>query len=125
METRKDSLAENTNRIAGYRRRHIRDLLEVPSVHGHRVDVPGGPRSGWVLGSPGQAERALYVLAGRAGVPCLIAVSLIPAMIAHAGLVYFVWAGLLSLSFHRFTLAARRLLMASIACSPLALPGSV
>ena len=58
----------------------------------------------------------------------LIPVSLIPTMIGHAGLVYFVSAGILSsllfyystrLAFQRSALAARRLLLASIAYLPL------
>jgi heme o synthase len=59
----------------------------------------------------------------------LIPVSLIPTVIRHAGLVYFVLAGILSslffyysasLAFQRSTLAARRLLLASIVYLPLA-----
>jgi protoheme IX farnesyltransferase len=58
----------------------------------------------------------------------LIPVSLIPTMIGHAGPVYFVLAGMLSwlffyhsasLAFQRSTLAARRLLLASIVYLPL------
>jgi protoheme IX farnesyltransferase len=59
----------------------------------------------------------------------LIPVSLIATMIGHAGLVYFVLAGILSslffyysasLAFQRSALAARRLLLASIVYLPLA-----
>jgi protoheme IX farnesyltransferase len=59
----------------------------------------------------------------------LIPISLIPAVICHAGLVYFVLAGILSslffyysasLAFQRSVLAARRLLLASIVYLPLA-----
>ena len=80
--------------------------------------LPGGEQSGCFM----SWQAFIASLA-------LIPVSLIPTVIGHAGIVYFVLAGILSslffyysasLAFQRSALAARRLLLASMVYLPLA-----
>jgi len=86
-------------------------------------------RAGYLVLPPG--EQSGRFMSGQALLTslALLAVSLIPTMLGHASLVYFVLAGILgalffyysaSLAFQRSTLAARRLLLASIVYLPLA-----
>ena len=86
-------------------------------------------RAGYLVLPPGEQSGRFMSWQALLASLALIPVSLIPTMIGHAGLVYFVLAGILSslffyysasLAFQRSALAARRLLLASIVYLPLA-----
>jgi protoheme IX farnesyltransferase len=86
-------------------------------------------RAGYLVLPPGKQSGRVMSWQALLTSLALIPVSLIPIMIGHAGLVYFVLAGILSslffyysasLAFQRSALAARRLLLASIVYLPLA-----
>jgi protoheme IX farnesyltransferase len=86
-------------------------------------------RAGYLILPPGEQNGRFMSWQAVLTSLALIPVSMIPAMIDHAGPVYFVLAGILSssffyysagLAFQRSTLAARRLLLASIVYLPLA-----
>jgi protoheme IX farnesyltransferase len=85
-------------------------------------------RAGYLVLPPGEQSGRFMSWQALLTALALIPVSLIPAMMGRAGLVYFVLAGILSsvffyygagLAFQRSTLAARRLLLASIVYLPL------
>jgi len=85
-------------------------------------------RAGYLVLPPGEQSGRFMSWQASLTALALIPVSLIPAMMGRAGLVYFVLAGILSsvffyygagLAFQRSTLAARRLLLASIVYLPL------
>jgi len=86
-------------------------------------------RAGYLVLPPGEQSGRFMSWQALLASLALIPVSLLPAMIGKAGLVYFVLAGILSwlffyysagLAFQRSRLAARRLLLASIVYLPLA-----
>ena len=86
-------------------------------------------RAGYLVLPPGEQSGRFMSWQALLASLALIPVSLIPAMTGHAGPVYFILAGILSslffyysagLAFQRSTLAARRLLLASIVYLPLA-----
>jgi protoheme IX farnesyltransferase len=86
-------------------------------------------RAGYLVLPPGERSGRFMSWQALLASLALIPVSLIPAMIGHASLVYFLLAGILSsffffysarLAFQRSALAARRLLLASIVYLPLA-----
>ncbi len=86
-------------------------------------------RAGYLVLPPGEQSGRFMSWQALLASLVLIPVSLIPTLIGHVGLVYFVPAGLLSslffyysasLAFQRSVLAARRLLLASSVYLPLA-----
>ena len=86
-------------------------------------------RAGYLVLPTGEQSGRFMSRQSLLAALALIPISLIPAVICHAGLVYFVLAGLLSslffyysasLAFQRSALAARQLLLASIVYLPLA-----
>ena len=91
----------------------------------YRVDYA---RAGYLVFPPGEQSGRFMSWQSLLASLALIPVSLSPTMTSHAGLVYFVLAGLLSslffyysasLAFQRSALAARQLLLTSIVYLPL------
>jgi heme o synthase len=85
-------------------------------------------RAGYLVLPPGERSGRFMSWQALLASLALIPVALIPTVIGHAGIVYFVLAGILSalffyygasLAFQRSALAARRLLLASIVYLPL------
>jgi heme o synthase len=86
-------------------------------------------RAGYLVLPPGEQNGPLMSWQALLASLALIPATLLPAMIGHADLIYFVLAGILStvffyysisLAFQKSAPAARRLLLASIAYLPLA-----